>query len=164
MVDHYNRKMECDLNYCKQLLLSNFGNTWKRDIQKKPKLRTYCKVKKEYTSEKYVTLNLLSYERSVLAQFHTGTLPLQIELGRYAQIKLEERVCKVCTSGLVEDEFHFIFHCDAYQDERNTLFQNCNLNRTNTDEDIVKYLFDQYPRKFSKFLIKLLQIRKEKLT
>ena len=62
------------------------------------------------------------------------------------------------------DEFRFIFHCDAYQHERNTLFQNCNLNRTNTDEDIVKYLFDQYPRKFSKFLIKLFQIKKEKLT
>ena len=38
MVDHYNGKLECDLYYCIQIMLSNFANRWKRDIQKKLKL------------------------------------------------------------------------------------------------------------------------------
>ena len=41
-----------------------------------------------------------------------GMLNLEIVLGRYEGIPLEERVCKLCDSGLVEDEMHFVLVCD----------------------------------------------------
>ena len=145
------------MNYCKQLFLYNFANTWKTDIQKKPKLQTYC----VNITVKGILLKNMSHQ--IYCQmsdvFWHNFKHGQIEVGRYAQIKLEERVCKICTSASVEDEFHFILHCDAYLEVRNTLVQNCNQNRTNTDKDTVEYLFGQYPRKFSKFFF-----RKDTLT
>ena len=82
MSDVYFNKEECDMETCKQTLLSVFSQSWKKEIKKKPKLRTNFKFKNEHKTEKYVTLNLRSNERSVLAQLRTGTLPLQIEVGR----------------------------------------------------------------------------------
>ncbi len=36
-------------------------------------------------------------------------MPLEIETGRWQNKPAEERICKVCESGEVENEFHFIF-------------------------------------------------------
>ncbi len=38
-----------------------------------------------------------------------GILPLEIETGRWQNKPVEERICKVCESGKVENEFYFIF-------------------------------------------------------
>ena len=69
----------------------------------------------------------MSSERCAVAQFWSGTLPLEIEIGRYSYVKLEEQICKVCEGGVVEDEFHFILHCEAYETERNNFFQQLNI-------------------------------------
>ena len=50
--------MCCDVNSCKEALLSKFTEKWKSDIKRKPKLRTYCLLKENFTTEKYVLLNL----------------------------------------------------------------------------------------------------------
>ena len=36
-------------------------------------------------------------------------LSLLIDTGRYRNLKVEERLCKVCDSQTVEREFHFVF-------------------------------------------------------
>ncbi len=41
-----------------------------------------------------------------LAQYLCGILPLEIETGRWQNKPVEERICKVCESGEVENEFH----------------------------------------------------------
>jgi len=45
---------------------------------------------------------------------------LRTETGRYGQQRLERfaRRCQVCGSGDVEDEFQFVFKCEAYTDIR----------------------------------------------
>ena len=53
-----------------------------------------------------------------IAQIRCGVLPLHIETGRYRNLKVEERLCKVCESQSVENEFHFIFDCPAYSQLR----------------------------------------------
>jgi hypothetical protein len=30
------------------------------------------------------------------------------------ELPRQQRLCSVCTSGQVEDEFHMVFECDAY--------------------------------------------------
>lgn len=45
------------------------------------KLRTHVTFKTSFKLGKYVQLNLNRHERSVLAQFRTGILPLRIETG-----------------------------------------------------------------------------------
>ncbi len=40
---------------------------------------------------------------SYLAQYQCGILPLEIETGRWQNKPVEERICKVCESGEVEN-------------------------------------------------------------
>ena len=47
-----------------------------------------------------------------------GTLPIQLELGRYSRVAVQERLCKVCKSGQIEDEYHLLFQCERYKVER----------------------------------------------
>ena len=60
--------------------------------------------------------------RSALAKLRTGILPLEIEVGRYRNLPEDERFCKICDTGLVEDELHFLFNCPAYDDIRKSFF------------------------------------------
>ena len=47
--------------------------------------------------------------RSYLAQFRSGILPLEIEIGRWQNKNVEDRICKLCDDYEVEDECHLIF-------------------------------------------------------
>ena len=47
---------------------------------------------------------------------------LEIERGRYNKLAIEERICKTCNSGQVEDEKHIILHCATYNKFRTVLF------------------------------------------
>ena len=55
----------------------------------------YMTFKTEYELEQYVYLNLAKNERSVLAQFRCGILPIRVETGRYVGELLEERFCRI---------------------------------------------------------------------
>ncbi len=69
--------------------------------------------------------------RSYHAQYCCGILPLSIETGRWGSIPLEDRICKMCDSLVVEDEYHFRFHCSLYNNIRDTFLQHieyyCNM-------------------------------------
>ena len=86
------------------------------------KLRTYRLYKDRLVTEPYVTdASITRYERSLYAKLRSGTLPLEVETGRYKQKPLEERICKLCKSG-IEDEIHFLIDCDFYTDLRYNMF------------------------------------------
>ena len=44
----------------------------------------------------------------LMTKLRLGILNLEIVLGRYEGIPREERFRKLCDSGLVEDEMHFV--------------------------------------------------------
>ncbi len=54
--------------------------------------------------------SLIEKDRSYLAYCHCGML----QLGQ-KNIPSEHRICKLCDSLVIEDEFHFIFHCSLYK-------------------------------------------------
>ena len=61
--------------------------------------------------------------RSLFAQIRCGVLGLEIELGRFRGKNVNERICSFCqTEAIIEDEYHFIMHCQKYELERQTLF------------------------------------------
>ena len=60
-----------------------------------------------------------------------GILPIAIETGRFINLPPTERLCKICNSGDVEDELHFIFDCETYNTERESFFQR--VNETNVE-------------------------------
>ena len=60
-----------------------------------------------------------------MTAFRTGTNKLRIETGRWEQPVEPEskRLCRVCVSGEIENEKHFIMYCPAYADLRNQMFE-----------------------------------------
>ena len=82
----------CDIGVCKLRLHDICARDWSEKTLTVPKLRTYITFKTSYTVDKYVLINLNRIERSILAQFRCGILPLRIETGRYIGEKPEERL------------------------------------------------------------------------
>ncbi len=97
------------------------------------KLRSYRKFKVNPCTEPYVKLIRSRQHRSNLAKLRCGTLPLQIELGRFSRppIPLEERTCNYCNQNIVEDEFHFLMNCRLYSDIRCNLLMDAHATNNN---------------------------------
>ena len=53
----------------------------------------------------------------MLTRFRLSNHVLEIEKGRHCKPKLpvEERICRICNNNTIEDEYHFICVCPAYQ-------------------------------------------------
>ncbi len=68
--------------------------------------------------DKYMKYNLTRSERSYIAQFRLGVLPLRIETGRFVRENIPNRLCVFCNKNCIEDEIHFLIHCTAYNDVR----------------------------------------------
>ena len=85
-----------------------------------PKLRTFVKFKDFFSTPKILTKPLSFIQRKFLAKIRLGCLELRIETGRYARPRLppESRLCQVCNEQKIEDEFHFLFECKVYEEER----------------------------------------------
>ena len=98
-------------------------NDWKFKITNKPKLRTYVRFKDHHNTEDYVKFNISRKQRSLMAQFRIGILPLHIETGRFRGTPLEQRICSMCSSNEIESEQHFLLDCNMYQEYRTTLYE-----------------------------------------
>ena len=51
------------------------------------------------------------------------------------RLRPEEGVCKICKSGAIEDEYHFLFECPSYYENRKLLFDSC-CNNAEISENI----------------------------
>ena len=91
-----------------------------------PKLRTYRSFKSEFKTQAYVKANVLNArQRSAVVKMRNGTYPLEIELGRYRGIPVENRVCILCRSE-PETEDHFLLNCAKTDDIRQKLISDVN--------------------------------------
>ena len=103
--------------------------------------------------------------RRDLAPFRTTIHNLEVEMGRHNNISFENRQCQLCGRSnifAVEDKFHVVFHCEAYNDIRHVYigkevlscaneYSFISLKRDNPD-DIVN---------FANFISCLFKIRKQ---
>ena len=108
-------------------------------------------------------MNLNKIVRSVIAQFISGSLPIEIELGRCQRIQRENRICKQCQNNCVESEIHFLFYFDKHSTLRADLFQKlhslCHVDSNKIKK--VKHLLmhDQLIYKTLQFIINALKNR-----
>ena len=93
-----------------------------KEINSMPKLRSYKEVKLNAGTEGYIKSNLDKYSRSLISKLRIGTLPINIELGRYSKQPIEDRTCHHCRNK-VETEKHFLLECPLYEEERQKLFR-----------------------------------------
>jgi hypothetical protein len=98
---------------------------WLTQLEKKPKLRTYKTFKKRLKLEQYLLSEKNKEGRYLLTRIRSGTHALRIETGRWTKPKEneEERVCRQCLSGEVENERHFILKCTVYEELREQMFE-----------------------------------------
>ncbi len=119
----FENREKCLLNNVDAKLKEINELCWKHESNQYPKLRTYILFKQNFTVEKYLNIGLTRRERSLMAQYRLGVLPLRLETGRYKGEKEEERLCVLCNTGQIENEHHFLFYCPLYNNERNVLFK-----------------------------------------
>ena len=120
--DFFIENHSIDLNFVRWTLHELYCNNWKNAVACVPKLRTYILYKNEYLTEPYVECDINRAHRSALAKFRCGILPVSVGTGRFNAIPLEFRLCVFCVDNVVEDEYHFFFSCNLYNDLRSSLF------------------------------------------
>ena len=86
------------------------------------RLRTYAYFKTTFQKEKYLSIINNVDIRKCFMSFRISAHKLEIEFGRYKNIPALNRICKVCSSGEVEDERHLIFSCNKYSSLRQSFF------------------------------------------
>jgi hypothetical protein len=156
------------VNSCWALLHELHCKQWSDEISRKPKLRTYVTFKHLYQVEPYVISFMNRKHRSYLAQYRCGILPLSIETGRWRNIPLEDRICKVCDSLVVEDEYHFIFHCSLYKNIRDHFLHHVgntilNINEMNEVDKIKVFMSKDFVSYFAKIISEMIEERHDKL-
>lgn len=162
MKDVFDNMEVCNTHNIREKLVTIEKQSWKNNIVNMPKLRTYNLFKESYVTEKYVSMNLDRNERSLMAQVRMGILPIRIEVGRYRKEPVEERICQICNQNVIEDEMHFLFYCQAYDNIRESFFEIVN-NEYFESVDMkgkLKYLFENKPRQTAKYIVKLYEHRK----
>jgi hypothetical protein len=88
--------------------------------------------------------------RRCTAKFRTGSHWLEIQRGKFTkpQTEKENRKCKKCNLGVVEDEAHAVFVCPLYETLRvkySELFRDAtNLNTVFRTAQIANFLYDCY--------------------
>ena len=70
-------------------------------------------------------------EKFLLVKFRTSNHRLPIEVGRWRNIKRENRICNLCNGRNLGDEFHYLFECPSLSNERKKYFEPHFLNRPN---------------------------------
>ena len=140
---------------------------WDINRYKSQKLRYYNLYKYEKGNENYLHLNISRYQRSILAQFRCGILPLQIEIGRYRDVPLCDRLCELCDDLSVEDEIHFLCECSYYTEFRSDLFNHASLSDSSfLDKDSIDqfvFLMSNYQKDVIHFLTKAIFKRSNRL-
>ena len=97
-----------DLDVAGARMLKLNRNHWKLEASNKTKLRTYVDIQDDTNRKALVNANLSRSQRSLASKLKLGILPLQLEVGRWKDVALEDRYCRVCMSEYLEDEYHFV--------------------------------------------------------
>ena len=79
-------------------------------MEKSSKCYHYRNYKLEFESEKYIDIAPCSICKVIL-KFGTCNHKLPIETGRYTNIEIHLRVCRLCNFISIGDEYHYLFLC-----------------------------------------------------
>ena len=166
MEDIYESRTECHIDYLSKMIDQFFSKWWIEQVESKPKLRMYKQIKSTPVTELYLKNFTGSKLRSCLAQIRFGILPLNVETGRFRGTPLEERICTCCDMDAVENECHFLFECELYEELRRTMLNQMNIELTEfnnvPEKDKLEFVFSK-PKLLARFITFAMEKRREKL-
>lgn len=109
-------------NSVKQKLVDQFMQSWVSRVQNSPKAINYRIFKERFEFENY--LKLLDCKKAIrFCRFRTTNHNLPIESGRWGNTDRNDRKCNLCNLNEVGDEFHYLFVCSAFQNERSNFLK-----------------------------------------
>ncbi len=165
--DCYVNNNTIDLSYVKQCLFQRLSTNWSNSCVNMNKLDLYKQIKTEFGAEKFLMLNIDRYEKSLLSQLRYGILPLRVETGRFVNEARCDRICTVCDSGQVEDQIHFVFHCNLYAEQRYDLTLKARNVIANwdfmSDTDKLRALFKNMTRVLGRYIKTIFMLRRNKI-
>ena len=126
---------------------------WAENKEKDEASRTqfYDKIKTQFSFENYLEIPNFS-QRQAIAKLRCSDHKLEIEKGRHNKVPKEERLCRVCDSGEIETEEHFLIKCKFYD--------NLKLRYQLVQCENMEILLDTNPQKFGRYLIDAFEERK----
>ena len=104
----------------KQRLMDQFIQEWQSRVAENSVCSNYCLFKKKFCFEEYLTY-LPSILRQRVLKFRLSNHRLPIQQRRTLGIPRDERICTVCDSGEVGDEFHYLLNCSNENVKRNRI-------------------------------------------
>ena len=106
------------------------------------RLQLYKSIKDELKMEEY--LQIPKFEaRRLITKIRCSGHRLEVEKGRHLNIPREERICKICTAGEIENEHHFLVKCKTY-DQLKTKYKIHNIDIHNLLKNVDPDLFGNY--------------------
>jgi hypothetical protein len=72
--------------------------------------------------------------RKALCSFRCLNHRLPIERGRFWGVERDDRICDICTSNAKGDEYHYLFECSFFNNERKSLLPHNLTTKPNIDK------------------------------
>ena len=93
------------------------------------KLRTYCKIKTSFRSEKYLHIN--NFTLRAITKLRISSHQIKIETGRYLKLEVNERllVCNKCDLNKNRGRNSFLLECPSTFTDRQVLIDMINKKR-----------------------------------
>ena len=113
------------------IALKLFDSNWYSAMYDNPQCVNYRIFKKSLHLEKYL-LDLPKKHRIRICKFRCENNRLPIVTGRYTSVERHNRICNLCKSQLIGDEFHYLFVCPAFSTERKLYLNHYFTKRPNT--------------------------------
>lgn len=147
----------------KARVLDVFKQQWYVAISTCRTLCTYRYLKPTCDFEQY--LDVLPFKfRTAISRLRLSSHKLQVEIGRYSQNRTEksQRLCKLCNSNDVEDEYHFVIICPVYATFRKQLIKPYYYRRPSVFKfiELMNSSNDSILRKLSKYVYDAMTLRK----
>ena len=99
---------------------------WQKEMEERTKLGMLNEIA-ALKCESSCTVVSRKRDRNMMMKLRGGTAAFQIEVGRWKGVAREERLCKECSSREVEDVYHWILRCPAWDIVRQPLVEEVSL-------------------------------------
>ena len=104
----------------KQRLTDQFIQTWCSTVNDSNSCINYRIFKIKFMLEPYL-LTLPRKYAVTLTKFRLANSKLPVVVGKYNNINYNDRVCSLCNSNKIGDEFHVLFECSSFDTLRQAL-------------------------------------------
>ena len=112
-------------------LQDQYKQVWSTTVHESSKSVNYRIFKEIFEFEKYFDI-LDRNDCITLCKFRTSNHKLPIEVGIWYDIDRSDRLCHLCDTESIGDEFHYLLECKSLNDTRKRLLDKFYCSRINT--------------------------------